>query len=159
MADQVTAKAPRRGRLAGTVTVRVYCTIASNVPSGPSRRSHGSASGRVPCEDVLAFHTVGSVHRGVDSASEEAKIELAARWGDLEQMQAEFLERLPEAAFQEPRTYENSPGTPWTYPLLQHLMNHSTYHRGQVTTLLRQLGAGAEATDLLVFVDEEEPGR
>jgi uncharacterized damage-inducible protein DinB len=43
--------------------------------------------------------------------------------------------------------------------MLQHLVNHSTYHRGQVTTLLRQLGARAEATDLLVFVDEGEPGR
>jgi uncharacterized damage-inducible protein DinB len=87
---------------------------------------------------------------------------LAARWGDLERAQAEFLGRLPEAALQEPRTYENPPGTPWTYPLwqmLQHLVNHSTYHRGQVTTLLRQLGARAEATDLLVFVDEGEPGR
>ena len=29
------------------------------------------------------------------------------------------------------------------WQLLQHLANHSTYHRGQVTTLLRQLGAKA----------------
>jgi uncharacterized damage-inducible protein DinB len=57
-------------------------------------------------------------------------------------------------------THDPADGTPWTYPLwqmLQHLVNHSTYHRGQVTTLLRQLGAGAVATDFLVFIDEQPP--
>jgi uncharacterized damage-inducible protein DinB len=34
---------------------------------------------------------------------------------------------------------------------MQHLVNHGTYHRGQVTTLLRQLGAQAIATDLMHF--------
>jgi uncharacterized damage-inducible protein DinB len=32
-------------------------------------------------------------------------------------------------------------------------VNHQTYHRGQVTTLLRQLGAGPVAVDLLVADD------
>jgi len=32
--------------------------------------------------------------------------------------------------------------------------NHSTYHRGQVTTLLRQLGAKAVSTDMIVFYRE-----
>jgi uncharacterized damage-inducible protein DinB len=36
---------------------------------------------------------------------------------------------------------------------MQHLVNHSSYHRGQVTTLLRQLGADAVSTDLLRYVD------
>jgi len=36
-------------------------------------------------------------------------------------------------------------------PLLQHLANHGTYHRGQVTTLLRQLSAKAVSTDLVAF--------
>jgi len=34
---------------------------------------------------------------------------------------------------------------------MQHLVNHGTYHRGQVTTLLRQLGAQPIATDLMHF--------
>ncbi len=48
-------------------------------------------------------------------------------------------------------------GTPQAEPLwqtLQHLANHSTYHRGQVTTLLRQLGAKATGTDLIAFYRE-----
>jgi uncharacterized damage-inducible protein DinB len=38
--------------------------------------------------------------------------------------------------------------------MLQHLANHATYHRGQVTTLLRQLGAKAVGTDLITFYRE-----
>jgi len=37
---------------------------------------------------------------------------------------------------------------------LQHLANHGTYHRGQVVTMLRQLGAKATGTDLLRFYRE-----
>jgi uncharacterized damage-inducible protein DinB len=38
--------------------------------------------------------------------------------------------------------------------ILQHVVNHSTYHRGQVTTLLRQIGVPAVPTDFLVFIDQ-----
>jgi uncharacterized damage-inducible protein DinB len=37
---------------------------------------------------------------------------------------------------------------------LQHLANHGSYHRGQVSTLLRQLGAKPILTDLLHFYRE-----
>jgi uncharacterized damage-inducible protein DinB len=35
-----------------------------------------------------------------------------------------------------------------------HVVNHGTYHRGQVTTLLRQLGAQAILLDLMHFYRE-----
>ena len=37
---------------------------------------------------------------------------------------------------------------------LQHLANHGTYHRGQVATLLRQLGGKPILTDLMHFYRE-----
>lgn len=37
---------------------------------------------------------------------------------------------------------------------LQHLANHGTYHRGQIATLLRQLGAKPILTDLMHFYRE-----
>ncbi|MBL1319447.1 MAG: damage-inducible protein DinB, partial [Methylophaga sp.] len=40
--------------------------------------------------------------------------------------------------------------------LLQHVFNHQTHHRGQVTTLLSQAGIDPEATDLLVMLMEEK---
>jgi uncharacterized damage-inducible protein DinB len=35
--------------------------------------------------------------------------------------------------------------------MLIHIVNHSTYHRGQAATILRQLGAAAPETDFVVF--------
>lgn len=53
--------------------------------------------------------------------------------------------------------YKNLRGEFYSYPLWQqlaHVANHSTYHRGQVTTLFRQLGAAAVSTDFLLYYDE-----
>jgi uncharacterized damage-inducible protein DinB len=36
--------------------------------------------------------------------------------------------------------------------LMQHLANHSTYHRGQIAMMLRQLGAKAQGTDFAEFL-------
>ena len=51
-------------------------------------------------------------------------------------------------------SYKDMKGNPYAQPLgqlMQHLVNHSTYHRGQVVTMLRQLGTAAVATDLVAF--------
>jgi uncharacterized damage-inducible protein DinB len=38
---------------------------------------------------------------------------------------------------------------------MQHLVNHGTYHRGQITTMLRQLDAKPVLTDLMHFYREQ----
>ena len=40
-------------------------------------------------------------------------------------------------------------------PLLQHLFNHQTHHRGQLTTLFSQMGLDVGVTDLLMLIDNE----
>jgi uncharacterized damage-inducible protein DinB len=41
------------------------------------------------------------------------------------------------------------------WQMLQHVVNHQSYHRGQVTTMLRQLGAAPpKAMDLMAFYRE-----
>ena len=42
------------------------------------------------------------------------------------------------------------------WQLVQHTANHSTYHRGQLTIFLRQLGARLVATDMIVWDRDEE---
>ena len=53
-------------------------------------------------------------------------------------------------------SYTGFTGDIWTYPLwrvLMHLLNHQSYHRGQVTMFLRLLGAEPMPVDLLVADD------
>jgi uncharacterized damage-inducible protein DinB len=81
---------------------------------------------------------------------------LGTRWAVVEGDYAEFINGVTDESLAAVIAYTNTRGEEFAYPLgqmLQHVMNHSSYHRGQVTTMLRQLGAGVNPVDLLVFMD------
>jgi uncharacterized damage-inducible protein DinB len=66
-----------------------------------------------------------------------------------------FVSQQTDPSFATDVTYQNLKGDTLRFPLgalFLHVVNHSTYHRGQVTTLLRQLGAQPVATDLAIFL-------
>jgi uncharacterized damage-inducible protein DinB len=79
------------------------------------------------------------------------------RWLEVEAGQLGFVDTVTPERLLAVVSYVNLKGQTWEYPLwrqMYHVVNHSTYHRGQVTTMLRQLGAQSVATDFLVFDDE-----
>jgi uncharacterized damage-inducible protein DinB len=79
---------------------------------------------------------------------------LRARLSRVESERAGFLSGLAEADLQRPVAYRTLDGTAHSTRLLDlllHLVNHSTYHRGQLTTLLRQAGGAPPATDYVVY--------
>ena len=81
------------------------------------------------------------------------------RWKQVESDLRGHLAKLDDAALEKPLNYVNLQGKPHAYPLWQtifHVANHSAYHRGQVTTLLRQHGAKACAVDFLDAVDSRK---
>jgi uncharacterized damage-inducible protein DinB len=85
---------------------------------------------------------------------------LRARWSPVE---TGFLALVSDQATDLTRlvTYINRKGEQWTYPLgsiIRHVANHATHHRGQLVTMLRQLGRVPPTTELLVFVDVGAPG-
>ena len=82
---------------------------------------------------------------------------IESRWRQVERQQDNFISGLDAERLDARVSYQNLQGQRWEYTLahmMQHLANHSSYHRGQVVTLLRQLGQSAPATDFLVFFDE-----
>ena len=82
--------------------------------------------------------------------------EVRACWVDIESNLQKFIAGLAATDLDRTIGYRNLRGNPFSYPLrsmLKHLVNHSTYHRGQVTSMLRQLGAKPPATDLLRYYD------
>ena len=51
--------------------------------------------------------------------------------------------------------FNGQPSSSTFREMLQHVVNHATYHRGQVTTMLRQLGASpAKSLDMIAFFRE-----
>ncbi len=81
---------------------------------------------------------------------------LSQRWLTVEREMREYLAGLSEDALERTVPYINAKGETWTYELwrmMVHLLNHQSYHRGQVTTLMRQLGVQPPQVDFLVAYD------
>ena len=81
---------------------------------------------------------------------------IRAKWEPVLDGHRAFAASLTPARMPEPLSYVNFAGQNWTYSLgeaLFHVANHGTYHRGQLATLLRQLGKTAISTDYLRYRD------
>ena len=74
------------------------------------------------------------------------------KWAEVEREQVDFVNRLTNESLGRMlpvRTTQIS-----LAHLMQHLANHSTYHRGQVALMMRQLAAEPLATDFAMFLME-----
>jgi uncharacterized damage-inducible protein DinB len=83
---------------------------------------------------------------------------LSERWQAVEREMREYLAGLSEEALECPLTCVSTRGQAWTYPLwrmILHLLQHQSYHRGQVTALFRQLGVQPPKVD---FLDAHDMG-
>jgi len=82
---------------------------------------------------------------------------LRERWNEHEARLLGFVRGLTQSDMDRVMEYKTLKFGVYRNPLwesMQHLVNHGTYHRGQVTTLLRQLGAQPILTDLMHFYRE-----
>jgi uncharacterized damage-inducible protein DinB len=82
---------------------------------------------------------------------------LSARANEIQQGLSDYVDQLSGedlAASFEYRDLKGNSHRNVRWQTLQHLANHGTYHRGQITTLLRQLGAKPLSTDLIAFYRE-----
>jgi uncharacterized damage-inducible protein DinB len=96
---------------------------------------------------------------GLPSASDFPDLaSVRAGWDDVEGRLRALIDRLGEDGIQRPIEYRRPNGEPEAQPfwqMFQHLVNHGSYHRGQVTTMLRQIGmAPPKSLDLIAFYRE-----
>ncbi len=95
-----------------------------------------------PVPGIADFADFASLAAGSEETAAEMEFFLAGVTDD--QLKAEIR-------------YTNSRGETFVRPLWQpvlQLVNHSTYHRGQLVTMLRQLGYTAPTTDFIYFCIE-----
>jgi uncharacterized damage-inducible protein DinB len=84
-------------------------------------------------------------------------VALRDRWAVIEEHRASWLDSLRPEAMPGTNTHalqDQEFETP-LWQMVQHVANHSTYHRGQVVAFLRQLGAKAASTDLVAWDREQ----
>lgn len=73
----------------------------------------------------------------------------------LHQQIIEFLKNTE----QDEVVYQNSKGERFSNKLtdiLQHLANHGTYHRGNISTMIRQLGYEGVSTDYIYYLRQQK---
>lgn len=87
-------------------------------------------------------------------------LEGAKQWLDTSKAFAELVSKKSESDFHEMIHYNNTKGIPFQnsfQQIIAHVMNHSTFHRGQLVTMLR--GADfteLKSTDLIAFYRDSQ---
>jgi len=83
---------------------------------------------------------------------------LRRTWAEHEAKMRAFLDVIGQRGLDQVIEYKLLSGAPGASPfwqMLQHVVNHASYHRGQITTMLRQIGASPpKPMDLIAFYRE-----
>jgi uncharacterized damage-inducible protein DinB len=80
--------------------------------------------------------------------------EARGRWEQVDRECGEFVAGLTADQLDETRLVKPSSGGEYVHTFRQmfrHFINHSSYHRGQIVTFLRQLGTSPPSTDLILY--------
>ena len=81
-------------------------------------------------------------------------------WENSSQLLVDFIANIQDVHLASLQHYKRINGEAFTQPvyeILSHVLNHSTYHRGQLVTMLRQVGfIAVSSTDLLLYYRKPE---
>ena len=117
------------------------------------RRDLGSSFGSirstlvhvVSAEWVWCSRWLGELpSRPLDASDLKTVQDVRARWAEEEGRIRNFVDHLGPEGVERVIEYTHFDGEPHSsvfWHMLQHVVNHASFHRGQVTTMLRQLGA------------------
>ncbi len=112
---------------------------------------------RLQGESILFFPS--TKFSGDRAAIEVKMLGTSQEWID-------WVKTTPEESFAEDRTFSfsSTDGTSYEIPgwnIITHCMNHSSYHRGQLTTMARQLGlTGLQSVDYITYLRlQQEAGK
>ena len=119
--------------------------------------SHGGVQGTLlhiyQADRVWLSRLVGAPRLTLSDPNEVWTLDtLAADWAGVFDRYASWLEGVRDV--EADLHYKNLAGQDYQLPIWQvilHVVNHASYHRGQITTLLRQLNYSPVGTDLHVF--------
>ena len=102
----------------------------------------------------------GSPRALVDASEFPDVVSVRQAWMELERGYRAHVEELGNAGIGRILNYTLLNGQPCSnvfWQMLQHVVNHASYHRGQLTTMLRQLGGALpKPMDLIAFYRERQ---
>ena len=118
------------------------------------------------CAHLLGAETVWATRlHGISPSlmpkyEELSMSEIAKQWQSKSAEIIDYVAGKTEDELKQMLSYKNIAGQSFTsaiHDILQHVVNHGTYHRGQVITMLRQIGyTKLFPTDYIAFCREEQ---
>jgi len=119
---------------------------------------HGTLCHIVWAEQLWLNRWLGKANPAVPQGRDLASLAAArTRWEAIESERATFLAGLTERRLDEAVAVKPSTGGEYRHTfreMFRHAIDHSSYHRGQLVTLLRQVGTTPPGTGLIVFYRE-----
>ncbi len=123
------------------------------------KAGHGSIRGTlthlVAAEKIWLSRLTGTPEATMLSEKDAPSLSaLKEIWEDVAARTARFVAGLDKKKMSSTFQMTTTRGIPYTHvyqDALLHLVNHSTYHRGQIAVLMRQVGAQPVGTDLIAF--------
>jgi uncharacterized damage-inducible protein DinB len=139
----------------------VLVTLPADQYTQDMKSSHGGIHGTmthiVGAEKIWLSRWIGKPDTMLKASEVGSVAELHSIWEKVGYDMAGFLGTMTDKKLQETFTLTTSKGATFTHvywQAIQHMVNHSSYHRGQITTMLRQLHADPPSTDLIKFYRE-----
>lgn len=119
---------------------------------------HGTLTHLVAAQKMWHSRWVGTPDAKLMSAAEVPGLtELKVIWQKVGHDTAGFLGTMTDRKLQETFTVAYPSGETYTYiywQSFQHVVDHSSYHRGQIVTMMRQLGIKPPVTMMIAFYRE-----
>lgn len=116
---------------------------------------HGTLAHIVWAEQLWLHRWLGRPNPAVPQGNDLRSLaEVRARWEEVEAERGRFVGGLGDGQLDDTRLVKPSSGGEYVHTFRQmfrHFINHSSYHRGQIVTLLRQLDAKPPSTDLILY--------
>ena len=116
---------------------------------------HGTLAHVVWAEQLWLHRWVGKPNPAVPQGTDLQDLgAVRDRWEAVEAERGAFLATFPAARLVETKVVKPSSGGEYVHTFRQmfrHFINHSSYHRGQIVTFLRQLGHQPPSTDLILY--------
>ena len=123
---------------------------------------HGTLAHIVGAEKGWLSRWQGRSESGTEAISQmQSLAELRALWENVCDEMSQFVTTLDDGKLQEMLSTTARTGSYTTsyWQMIQHVVDHSSYHRGQIVTMLRQLGVTPPSTGLMRFYRDGPTGR
>jgi uncharacterized damage-inducible protein DinB len=119
---------------------------------------HGTLVHMVSAERIWLSRVQGAAEAPILEGTDVPTLaSLRAVWEQVGYDMARFLGGITDKKLQESITARSPKGEMYTHTIgqvISHVVDHSTYHRGQVITLMRQLGVVPPNTGMITFFRE-----